>query len=142
MSALRAGLLALALLAGSSSTGKTDDEGNALVARVTAYCLQGRSRSGEWVRSGMVATDPSVIPMYAHLTIDGLPGEYQALDTGGGVRGSHVDVWMSSCADALNWGVQYRAVRWSSRGAVAPVPVPVATPRPGLRGDDPPELDE
>jgi 3D (Asp-Asp-Asp) domain-containing protein len=79
-------------------------------AVVTAYCLQGTTRSGTAVRSGVVATDPAVIPLGSRLTIDGLPGLYSAEDTGSGVKGNHVDVWFSSCAAALGWGRQTRMV--------------------------------
>lgn len=83
-----------------------------LRAVVTAYCLQGRTRSGTAVRSGVVATDPAVIPLGSRLTIEGLPGLYSAEDTGSGVKGNHVDVWFASCPAALNWGRQYREVSW------------------------------
>lgn len=68
-------------------------------------------RSGRWVYAGAVATDPRVIPLGTRLTIDGLPGTYVAEDTGGGVHGHHVDVWMSSCSAAIQWGRQTREVR-------------------------------
>jgi 3D (Asp-Asp-Asp) domain-containing protein len=83
-----------------------------VTARVTAYCLSGTTRSGTPTHSGVVATDPSVIPLGSNLTIEGLGGTYRAEDTGGGVRGAHVDVWMASCAQARAWGVQYRQVAW------------------------------
>lgn len=79
-------------------------------AVVTAYCLQGRTRTDTPVRLGVVATDPAVIPLGSQLTIEGLPGLYRAEDTGSGVKGNHVDVWMSSCAAALTWGRQMRTV--------------------------------
>jgi 3D (Asp-Asp-Asp) domain-containing protein len=82
------------------------------VARVTSYCLDSRAATGEWTRPGMVAVDPRVIPLYSTLSIEGLSGEYTALDTGGGVVGDWVDVWFESCGAALNWGVQYREVTW------------------------------
>ena len=81
-------------------------------AKITAYCLQGPTYTGEWVRPGAVAVDPNYIPLHSSLTIDGLPGVYTALDTGSGVRGYHVDLWMDSCYDAFQWGVQLRGVEW------------------------------
>jgi 3D (Asp-Asp-Asp) domain-containing protein len=81
-----------------------------LVATVTAYCLTGVMRNGMQTHSGAAATDPTVIPMGTRMRIEGLGGEYRAEDTGSGVRGAHVDVWMARCADALNWGRQTRVV--------------------------------
>src|SRR4051812_32210978 len=79
-----------------------------ITARTTAYCLTGVTRSGEWTRPGVVAVDPALIPLYSTLTIEGLSGEYTALDTGGGVHGAHVDLWLSDCGEAIRWGSQYR----------------------------------
>jgi len=82
------------------------------VFKVTAYCLEGRMRTGLWVRPGAVAVDPSVIPLWSTLSVEGLGDGFEALDTGGGVRGAHIDLWMASCRDAINWGVRYREVSW------------------------------
>jgi 3D (Asp-Asp-Asp) domain-containing protein len=79
-------------------------------ARVTGYCLAGRTRLGTPVRPGVVAVDPAVIPLGSRLLIEGLGGVYSAEDTGSAVRGASVDVWFASCADALAWGVRYRTI--------------------------------
>ena len=84
--------------------------GRRLLATVTAYCDTGVMRDGSYTRPGVVAVDPSVIPLGSRLTIDGLPGIYLAADTGGGVIGSWVDVWHESCLAAREWGRQTRAV--------------------------------
>jgi 3D (Asp-Asp-Asp) domain-containing protein len=80
-------------------------------ARVTAYCLTGTTRTGGPTRLGVVAVDPNVIPLYSTVSIEGM-GLFTALDTGGGVKGNHVDMWMASCSDALQWGVREREVSW------------------------------
>lgn len=103
-------LAALALLAATSIPPQAHAESGTF--RVTGYCISGVTRSGEWTRPGVVATDPSVIPIYSTVWIEGM-GEYQALDTGGGVRGNHVDVWFESCAAAIEWGSRYRDVTWT-----------------------------
>lgn len=77
---------------------------------VTAYCLQGTMRSGAQVYNGAVAVDPRVIPLGSLVTIEGLNGVFTAEDTGGGVLGNHVDVWMASCNDAINFGRQQLTV--------------------------------
>lgn len=50
---------------------------------------------------GAVAVDPRVIPLFSVLRIEGLPGTYVALDTGGAVRGTHIDVFYESRAAAV-----------------------------------------
>lgn len=78
--------------------------------KVTAYSLQGITRSGELVRPGVVATDPAVLPLGTVLTIEGLPGVYSALDTGSGVRGRWLDVWMPTDTQAIQHGVKWASV--------------------------------
>jgi resuscitation-promoting factor RpfB len=51
-----------------------------------------------------VAVDPAFIPLGSQLRIAGLPGIYRAEDTGGGVQGAHVDVFLNSRVDALQFG--------------------------------------
>ena len=89
-----------------------------LTARVTAYSYEScatpacRTRSGTPTRWGVVATDPRVIPLGSRLQIDGFGDTvFSAEDTGGGVRGAWVDVWMPSTAEALRWGSQHREIR-------------------------------
>jgi 3D (Asp-Asp-Asp) domain-containing protein len=87
-------------------------------ARMTAYTNQQPSggahgsmtRSGTPVRWGVVAVDPQVIPLGTRLAIEGLEGVFVAEDTGGGVKGNHVDVFFPDYASAVRFGVQYRTV--------------------------------
>ncbi len=89
-----------------------------LQARVTAYTNQPPgngahgwlTRSGTPVRWGVVAVDPQVIPLGTRLMIEGFDTVFVAEDTGGGIRGSHVDVYFPDYASALQFGVQYRAI--------------------------------
>ncbi len=82
--------------------------------KVTAYSnndpgMDGRrvTRSGELTRWGVVAVDPRVIPLGTKLRLEGYAGEtFTALDTGGGIVGACVDVWMPDRARALRHGVQ------------------------------------
>lgn len=80
-------------------------------ARITAYCTSGVMRSGRRTYVGAVATDRAYIPEGSLIEIEGLPGRYTSEDTGSGVRGWHVDIYMPSCADAVRWGSQQRAIR-------------------------------
>jgi 3D (Asp-Asp-Asp) domain-containing protein len=59
--------------------------------------------SGVPVGWGIVAVDPSVIPLGTRMTIPGY-GEGVAADTGGAVQGAIIDVWFPSTAQALAWG--------------------------------------
>jgi 3D (Asp-Asp-Asp) domain-containing protein len=65
----------------------------------TAYCLKGTTATGLPVGPGIVAVDPTVIPLGTRMTIPGY-GEGVAADTGGGVKGARIDVWIASCAEA------------------------------------------
>ncbi len=89
-----------------------------LQVRLTAYTNQPPgngahgwlTRSGTPVRWGVVAVDPQVIPLGTRLMIEGFDTVFIAEDTGGGVRGSHVDVYFPDYSSAVQFGVQYRAV--------------------------------
>ena len=69
----------------------------------TGYCLDGTTATGVPTSPGVVAVDPSVIPLGTHMFVPGY-GEGVAADTGSAVKGRTIDVWFESCADALAWG--------------------------------------
>jgi 3D (Asp-Asp-Asp) domain-containing protein len=69
----------------------------------TGYSLPGRTATGLPVGLGVVAVDPSVIPLGTRLTIPGY-GEGVAADTGSAVQGYEIDLWFPSVAAALAWG--------------------------------------
>ncbi len=86
-------------------------QGRRLAVELTAYSASeeegttwGIAYSGVPVRPGTVAVDPAVIPLGSRLHIAGLPGVYRAEDTGGGIRGAHIDVFIESRAAALEFG--------------------------------------
>ena len=88
-----------------------------VLARVTAYNgaeyndpWGGRTRLGTMTRPGVAATDPTYIPLGSELMIEGVDGVYVAEDTGSGVHGYHVDVWMPTYADALTFGSRWTYV--------------------------------
>jgi peptidoglycan DL-endopeptidase CwlO len=74
-----------------------------LTVLATGYALPGHTASGIPVGPGVVAVDPSVIPLGTPLTIPGY-GQGIAADTGGAIQGAHIDLWFSSHAEALAWG--------------------------------------
>jgi 3D (Asp-Asp-Asp) domain-containing protein len=77
--------------------------GRTLTVSSTGYSLPGRTATGLPVGWGVVAVDPSVIPLGTRLTIPGY-GEGVAADTGGGVRGATIDLWFPTLAQARAWG--------------------------------------
>jgi 3D (Asp-Asp-Asp) domain-containing protein len=84
--------------------------GRSFQARMTAYAHGTRTASGTPVRWGVVAVDPRVIPLGSRVMIEGFDNVFIAEDTGGGVRGNHVDIYFPDVAAALRFGVQYRTV--------------------------------
>jgi 3D (Asp-Asp-Asp) domain-containing protein len=73
--------------------------GGTMNVYATGYCLKGTTATGLPVGPGIVAVDPTVIPLGTRMTIPGY-GEGVAADTGGGVTGARIDVWIASCAEA------------------------------------------
>jgi len=77
--------------------------GATLTVRAVAYSLPGRTASGMPVGWGVVAVDPSVIPLGTRMTVPGY-GEAIAADTGSAVNGLVIDLWFPSLAQAKAWG--------------------------------------
>jgi 3D (Asp-Asp-Asp) domain-containing protein len=77
--------------------------GQALTVSATAYSLPGHTAIGLPVGWGVVAVDPSLIPLGTHMTIPGY-GEAIAADTGSAVLGATIDLWFPSLAQANAWG--------------------------------------
>ncbi len=74
--------------------------------QATAYCLRGRTANGGSVRRGIIAADPRVLPLGSRVQISAgaYSGIYTVTDTGGGVKGRKVDIWMPSCSEANRFG--------------------------------------
>ena len=77
--------------------------GTTITVSATGYALRGRTATGMQTGPGVVAVDPSVIPLGTRMTIPGY-GEGIAADTGGAVHGNIIDLWFPSTAQALQWG--------------------------------------
>ena len=73
-----------------------------LVVSATCYDLPGHTATGMPVGHGVVAVDPSVIPLGTRISVPGY-GNGVAADVGGGIKGATIDLWMtpSQCAA---WG--------------------------------------
>ncbi|MDX6614420.1 MAG: hypothetical protein QOD75_3606 [Blastocatellia bacterium] len=72
----------------------------------TAYSLRGKTASGQFVTKGLIAADPSVLPLGSRVRLDAgsYSGEYLVADTGGAVRGRHIDIWIPTSREAMRFG--------------------------------------
>lgn len=87
----------------SSAVPSVTQGAKTLSVTATGYSLQGHTATGLPVGPGIVAVDPSVIPLGTRMTIPGY-GEGVAADTGSAVQGLTIDLWFATLADALAWG--------------------------------------
>jgi 3D (Asp-Asp-Asp) domain-containing protein len=74
-----------------------------LVVDAVAYHLQGITASGLPVGMGVIAVDPTVIPLGTRVSIPGY-GSAVAADVGSAIKGNIIDLWMPSPARARLWG--------------------------------------
>jgi 3D (Asp-Asp-Asp) domain-containing protein len=94
---------------------------SSIAVRVTAYVVDARARGCSINASrtaaglGTIAVDTRVFPFGTRFYIPGY-GYGRAMDTGGDIRGQHIDLAMRSCARALAWGS--RTVMVSYAGAL------------------------
>jgi 3D (Asp-Asp-Asp) domain-containing protein len=73
-----------------------------LVVSATCYDLSGRTATGMPVGQGVVAVDPSVIPLGTRMYVPGY-GNGVAADVGSGIQGATIDLWMTPTQCAA-WG--------------------------------------
>jgi 3D (Asp-Asp-Asp) domain-containing protein/peptidoglycan hydrolase CwlO-like protein len=93
---------------GSSGGGTTlppppPANGTKMTVSSTGYCLKGNTATGVPTSHGVIAVDPTVIPLGTRMYVPGY-GEGTAADTGSAVKGRTIDLWFESCADAMGWG--------------------------------------
>jgi 3D (Asp-Asp-Asp) domain-containing protein len=81
----------------------TSASGSTLTVTSTGYSMSGRTATGLPVGWGVVAVDPTVIPLGTRMTIPGY-GEGVAADTGSAVQGATIDLWFPTQAQAMAWG--------------------------------------
>ena len=83
------------------------EPGEPIAVSITAYCLQGRTRTGTLVRDGIVAADPRVFPLNTEIDLiigkDTL-GRFRVEDTGFLIKGRRLDLWLESCTEARAFG--------------------------------------
>jgi uncharacterized protein YabE (DUF348 family) len=70
----------------------------------SAYTYTGhRTATGQNPAVGMVAVDPSVVPLGTRMYVEGY-GYAVAADTGGSIRGDRLDLFMEDRSQCLSWG--------------------------------------
>ena len=82
--------------------------GARLLFSATAYCKGTTTASGVGVRTGIAASDPSILPVgsVVNISTDNAKynGVYTIMDTGPRVQGRILDLYMWSCHEALAFG--------------------------------------
>ena len=108
----------------------------------TAYSLRGRTASGRPVSRGLIAADPSVLPLGTRVRVEAgsFTGEYLVADTGGAVKGRRIDIWTPTAREAMRFGrravkltvlsfggrrAKSNSVRSRRANALAPVTLPL-----------------
>jgi 3D (Asp-Asp-Asp) domain-containing protein len=74
-----------------------------LVVESVAYHLRGATATGLPAGPGVVAVDPSVIPLGTRLHVPGY-GPAVAADVGSAIKGNVIDLWFATIAHARAWG--------------------------------------
>lgn len=87
--------------------------------QATAYSLRGQCASGAYVRRGVIAADPRVIPLgsVVQISTPGYTGVYIVEDTGRLIKGNIVDLWMGSYSEARIFGrrqIKLHVLKWGN----------------------------
>jgi 3D domain len=58
------------------------------------------------VSRGLIAADPSVLPLGTRVRVEAgsFTGEYLVADTGGAVKGRRIDIWTPTAREAMKFG--------------------------------------
>ena len=88
--------------------------------QATAYALRGITASGIYVRRGVIAADPRVIPIgsVVQIVTPGYTGVYTVQDTGRLIKGKIIDVWLPSSREARFFGrrqIKLHVLRWGKK---------------------------
>ena len=94
--------------------------------KATAYCEYGITKSGVPVRPGIVAGDPSVLPLGSviYVVAPGYSGFYEVLDTGRLVKGKRIDIYIPDLRRAVKFGLQRVRVMVYRYGFLPKLPAP------------------
>lgn len=85
--------------------------------QATAYALRGQCASGAYVRRGVIAADPRIIPLgsVVQISTPGYSGVYIVEDTGRLIKGNIIDLWMGSYREARIFGrrqIKLQILKW------------------------------
>ncbi len=106
----------LATLAAGSILGRTrHGRRHAMRMEATAFAQHSKpTAAGTVPHEGIVAADPAVLPLGSRIRISGAGpynGIYTVTDTGDRINGMHIDLYMSSAAEAKQFGKKLVFVR-------------------------------
>ena len=94
---------AVAAGGGSALAQSSDHAPYRLKVDAVAYYLPGKTALGVPVRKGVVAVDPTLIPLGTRLHVPGY-GPALAADVGTAIKGRIIDLWFPSTPAARRWG--------------------------------------
>ena len=107
--------LALSATIPNEQSGRKREAATTITVSVTAFCIAGKTRSGTEVKEGVAAADPRVFPLGSRVAVDGLTGghdgTYTVSDTGRGIKGRELDIFIADCDAAKRFGRQQARVR-------------------------------
>jgi 3D (Asp-Asp-Asp) domain-containing protein len=102
--ALVAVLAGAVLGAGGSASAETQaPQAYRIKVDAVAYSLPGKTALGIPVRKGVVAVDPTLIPLGTRMHVPGY-GHSIAADVGHAIKGRIIDLWFPTTAKARQWG--------------------------------------
>lgn len=101
--ALFVGVVGTGSAAGASGGSPLHTHAYRLRVDAVAYHLPGRTALGISVRKGVVAVDPSLIPLGTRMHVPGY-GQSIAADVGTAIKGPIIDLWMPTDKAARRWG--------------------------------------
>jgi 3D (Asp-Asp-Asp) domain-containing protein len=103
VAAVLTGLLTAAVAPASDAGSVSATSQARLKVDAVAYHLSGNTASGLPCKQGVVAVDPTLIPLGTRMSIPGY-GPGIAADVGTAIKGHIIDLWMPSTAAAKRWG--------------------------------------
>ncbi len=89
------------------SPGRPPPPSRPLEFEATAYSVTGTTASGMETRRGIVAADPAVLPLGSRIRVRGAgaySGVYTVTDSGPGVKGREIDLFIPDGAEAKRFG--------------------------------------
>ena len=102
-------LIAILFVAGLAAAATRARKAGRRKFTAVAHSVEGKSADGSQARKGTVAADLSVLPLGSKIRVSGAgaySGEYTVIDSGGGVKGNVIDIYMSSVREARKFGTK------------------------------------